>query len=544
MLILKYTTKGKRKQDKKKILASVIALSLLSVGTFAWQSFSQEATNEVIEKVDTPGARTHDYFDGTDKNVFVENYATGDYAPDVYARIRLSEYFEYGKGAGNSDADTSNIKVVRGDIKIADTPLFSDVDTWDVYKLGSVADASNESIRTFRDLELGGEIYYMPTFNQDNTSQEAEVKGNYRDEFGEVKEVPYDDYKNYEENDQDSGYVATAAETASTETNHTAKSTENAKIIAMSDWLDLNEEEQIGEYWVFDTTGWAYYAKPIVGATASGLLLDGITQVSNPKSEWYYAIDVKVQLATLGDWGDQQSTEGDTDNIGMYEDLTDDAMELLTKVSAMDGLVKPETSQPEEPEESNLLELIGMSKEELTELVGTDDTLQISDKEYFVLAIDTIDTYSVSGESEGESEAALLWMAEPLNDVVYTYTLLGNSTWSESNIRTVLESVVTNDTVLDSLSLRVDTTVEPYNGVAVDTYDRLYPLSYEEINETYELANSQRAITSADVATYSWLRSPFMETNVIMLHNTNGSVNNFVEAKYIATIRPALWAEL
>lgn len=549
MLILKFTTKKNRisKRDKNKIIASILTLSILASGTFAWQSFSQLATNEIIEKVDTPGARLHDYFNGSDKNVFIENYASGEYAPDVYARIRLAEYFEYGKNAGSTDANVSGITIVRGDIAVADTPILSDVDTWDIYDFASKAVEEDESIRTYRGLELGGEIYYMPTFNQDNTDLNSEVKGSYRDELGEVKEIPYDDYKSYNENDQETGFIITASEIASSESSHTAKLTEHAEVMSMADWLDMDEEQQIGDYWVFDTTGWAYYAKAIEAETATGLLLDGITQFCNPSEEWYYAIDVKAQLATYGDWGNPLAEQDGTDDIGMYKDLTDEAMSLLSKVSGSDVIVQQEPEDPEEPEiveESHLVEITGYTKEEIIEMVGTDDTLEIDGLEYFALETDIVETYTMAGEPQGEKEAVLLWMAEPLNNITYTYTLLGNSTWSGSNLRTVLESVADNNNTLDELTLRVETTVESYTGANTATYDRLYPLSYEEFEESYQLTGTSRAITSDDIATYTWLRSPFMSTNIIVLHNTNGSVNNFIESHYIGTVRPVFWAEL
>lgn len=165
MKVIKYIKKRRivmNKKSKKKAIAATLAAALLVTGTFAWQSFSQLATNEILESIDAPGGRLHDYFNGQDKDVFIENYATGDNAPDVYARIRLAEYYEYGAGAGSLTASSSSMTIVRGDIENDSTPSILDPDTWDIYDYT----ASTESdIREYRALELGGSSIYMPTFN-------------------------------------------------------------------------------------------------------------------------------------------------------------------------------------------------------------------------------------------------------------------------------------------------------------------------------------------------------------------------------------------
>ncbi|MFR9546941.1 MAG: hypothetical protein SNJ29_15400, partial [Rikenellaceae bacterium] len=93
------STKVTSNNRNKKALATVTALALLTTGTFAWQSFSQEATNKTIGRLDDPGARLHDDFDGENKDVYVENYGvTEDGGKPVYVRIRLDEFMSVGTG--------------------------------------------------------------------------------------------------------------------------------------------------------------------------------------------------------------------------------------------------------------------------------------------------------------------------------------------------------------------------------------------------------------------------------------------------------------
>ena len=75
------------------ITAVAVSAAILLGGTYAWQSISQTALNEKIVEVN-PGGRLHDDFDGTNKDVYVENF--GD--TPIFARVRLDEYMEIGAG--------------------------------------------------------------------------------------------------------------------------------------------------------------------------------------------------------------------------------------------------------------------------------------------------------------------------------------------------------------------------------------------------------------------------------------------------------------
>ena len=84
---------------KRKLISAITAVAvsaaILLGGTYAWQSISQQALNEKIVEVN-PGGRLHDDYDGTNKDVYVENF--GD--TPIFARVRLDEYMEIGAGAG------------------------------------------------------------------------------------------------------------------------------------------------------------------------------------------------------------------------------------------------------------------------------------------------------------------------------------------------------------------------------------------------------------------------------------------------------------
>ncbi len=333
-------------QEKKKLksaTASVTAIALLLTGTFAWNAFDQEALNKTIGLSDNAGARLHDDFDGTNKDVYIENY--GDEGQDlVYARIRLDEYMEVGTGAGTG---ATGLDVLRGDKakEGVSTPSVNDVSTWDTYLYGSTSTGTD--IRKYRDLEFGGSTIYMPTFNKNADSLAADINGTLEGPDGDMftDADAYLDYETFtdgqertqdaiydiDDNDLDEGSASVEGTNHMLEEEtHTAKSTLDAEVMSMDTWK-TDKNAQPGEYWVYDTDGWAYWAQPIEPQTATGLLLTGIVVNENPSGEWFYAINVVSQIATAGDWG---SAEAGT---GFYEggSPSEDALGLLDRVAGL-----------------------------------------------------------------------------------------------------------------------------------------------------------------------------------------------------------------
>ena len=92
---------SKQKKAVSAIAAAVLTVGVLLTGTFAWQSISQTARNE-SDGFANPGGRLHDDFNGSDKNVYVENFTDAEDGSPIFARIRLYEYMEIGPGAGDA----------------------------------------------------------------------------------------------------------------------------------------------------------------------------------------------------------------------------------------------------------------------------------------------------------------------------------------------------------------------------------------------------------------------------------------------------------
>ena len=153
--------------SKKKIAASAVAVGTAAVlalgGTFAWQSISQEALNEAMDTIN-PGGRLHDDFNGQNKDVYVENFTEDGTA--VFARVRLDEYMEIAVGDGAATPLVEN--TVR-----------NNVETWITRKPGTVDMTEDTTFGAYWDWNMGGQTTYMPTFNMNKDSLDADINGTY-----------------------------------------------------------------------------------------------------------------------------------------------------------------------------------------------------------------------------------------------------------------------------------------------------------------------------------------------------------------------------
>lgn len=328
------------------LVAIVMAATILFGGTFAWQSISQEALNEIRGGVN-PGGRLHDDFDQPkingdtrifDKDVYVENFTSTYDGVEIFARIRLDEYLEYGFGAGT---DSTNKSVTVVDPVPGDniTPSYEDRSTWTTFIPGQ-----NTALRDYWTLsyENGGSTVYMPTFNKDKDSLIPDINGTSADSFAThvdytegQTEQGYDVYDNDEneenelksqthlndliENGSASSFYETYKDHISpsdAKNAHTATEMDAAdKSMSMSAWLKMVADDGAydrnvhGNCWVYDEDGWFYWSEPISPGDATGLLLDNITQLKTlPHSEWYYGLNVVAQFVTVDDIGKDDSS--------------------------------------------------------------------------------------------------------------------------------------------------------------------------------------------------------------------------------------------
>lgn len=362
------------KEDKRRrrIIATILAVLVLLAGTYAWQSFSQEARNELKGELLNPGGRLHDHFDGTNKYAFIENYNLQDNKNEnddrgpIYVRMRIDEYLESGAGAGTGA--TSGVRTVRGDIRnpIFDTPIFRNKGTWDTFDLlGNYT----SDIRKYWDITLvedeNAQRYYLPTFNKRYDNLDSDVNGTYlagaqeegiNEPYSDaidyslgVNQDPVTDFAvyTYNQEDFDPEVYTPADELYIDEENglyyvketHTPVQTlEGAPMVSMAKWISMSQEDRVGDFWVCDVDGWAYWASALQPGTTTTSLFGGIEQLQNYSGTWYYANNVVAQMASAGDWGDRDGKTGFYGGLG----ITDNALALLNSISEMTAIIRLE----------------------------------------------------------------------------------------------------------------------------------------------------------------------------------------------------------
>ena len=382
------------------VAATAAAAAVLLTGTYAWQNLNQEALNASAGVVN-PGGRLHDDFNGTNKDVYVENFAD----ENIYARIQLTEYMEIGTGAGlDFTSDERNVTVLTS--REGTESSYADKSTWQIHKI-----EENETDKYWT-WTYGGNTIYMPTFNMNKDSLVADINGTFEGEDGTDgaaekydeqtgkytdQEDRYSDYETYTEgqtlegkevydadtNDVDEGegaVVGTNIREVEAQT-HTAKSTEHAEVVSMEKWMyELSDEEkEANGYWVYDTDGWAYWSKPIAPDTATGLLLNGIELTGVVDDNWYYAINVTAQFITANDIG--LPTDKNPAGSGFYDtakgtEPSADALALLESIG-----VKTTNDDVENQPQGNdtiIIRVDDTSEYATTGYLKSDDTLQLS----------------------------------------------------------------------------------------------------------------------------------------------------------------------
>ena len=267
---------------RKKVLTITVAVSLIALiiaGTFAWTNFSAHIINEFRgigaggDTENEPGGTLHNNHEDSNKDVFIENWGN----EDLFVRIRLSEYMELGEGAGlhseENDPDTGlPIPHPQNEaVSLVNNATIDNVTTWNVHKPledDPTICIDDPGFHEYWSWNMGGSKYFFPA-PQNQRTDPAFIA-------------------------TDSGFDLTADSV--NDEGVSAQPTRDALVVTMQQWVDDGME--IGDYWVLDTDGWAYWAAPLASGQATGLLLNGVTQVIQPEKDYFYGVFVEAQMAT------------------------------------------------------------------------------------------------------------------------------------------------------------------------------------------------------------------------------------------------------
>lgn len=361
-------------EKKRKLTMVSVAFALCVVlmlgGTFAWSSISQTALNEFQGEMKNPGGRLHDDFDGKNKEIYVENFTKQNEGLPIIVRVRLYEYMEIGQNAGLNvtDQNRSGVTVLTQSGQADD---IDDYSKWDIFKFGS----SNHF--GYWDWTFGGSKFYMPTFLLDKDSKVSDINGKYDGLAANVAD--YTAYTNGQAKSDYEIHDGGAKDLATSEHYATATLTEDAAPMSMADWVSAGCE--LGNFWVFDEDGWAYWANLLPAQTSTALLLDQVNTSKVIAGKWYYGIYVESQMATPDevDVFDKDKADNGGGGVG-----SEHAKTLLQKLAESAGTISVDTQSFEDEDVVRAAEIQAIYEDMLMEeqeALDASDDLEIEYEE-------------------------------------------------------------------------------------------------------------------------------------------------------------------
>ncbi|MCL2866113.1 MAG: DUF6273 domain-containing protein [Lachnospiraceae bacterium] len=324
--------KASRGRKFAAITASVLAGAMLLTGTFAWSSISQRATNPLEGTPVEEGGRIHDHFDGSNKDVFAENFG----GSPLLVRIQLREFLEFD---GVSQVGTGALR--------------DSYNTWPVHNpTGTPTNIgiNTNGIGNYMSWTMGGQSTFMPTFNHQTTGNgglQTEASGRAIDFItdGSTAAGANDGSANFwNVGEELTGTVSFNGGISATRT-HVADNTlapragiANNGVITMAQWQALPADNRVGNFWVIDTDGWAYWANILMPGTATSLLLDAIHPTMPNNVDWYYAIHVIGEFVTTdsrGDWAGSPFGAPSSNANGLMDQVADDITVHITSANTV-----------------------------------------------------------------------------------------------------------------------------------------------------------------------------------------------------------------
>jgi len=235
------------------LTASVLVVSLLIGGAFAWSDFGQMVTNR-LRGIPDPDVQLHDDFDREGVNGFHEKdvYAENTGKVPTVIRIRFDEFFQVGNHVMTHDKEGNLSKI-------------NDKNTWQPRLFDDVPTTTDEMHHHFWDMSGNGKIY---------------LRG--------ITDLGWKDWSS-----ESVGSVGPNGQ----QFNNTLPS---STIITMAEYMNnraIYDAESADGCWILDTDGWCYWSKLLMPDTATNLLLDSVTlnQSNHPEENYVYFINVRME---------------------------------------------------------------------------------------------------------------------------------------------------------------------------------------------------------------------------------------------------------
>ena len=576
------------KKRLKSAGAVTLAAALLLTGTFAWSNSSSLLTNQAYGATN-PGGRLHDDFDGTNKDIYVENFGS----QNIYARVKLTEYMEIGSESYKNVDSTE-----RNATSVVSTATLNDKTTWTNYFKKSDSADKDKIAEYFEWTTNGGKTVYMPTFNKNKDSYVSDVNGRYVNKVDGAFSYTdyqdgshYTDYKVYAVDEEKEGFeivdaddntadelseymVTTAVNSADSDALKTnlgayltdgnvdantktvddqagavtyekvkhvaAETIEASAPITMETYNGYDASAKAAYVgWIIDEEdGWAYWSQKIAPNTATGLLLDSIGELKKSDGEnWYYAIDAEAQFITVDD-------EWDGGNAASApSDAAKTALGAMGLTKYKDKTTTPSEDSKDAATVKAAIKAVDSSK------IGTADAVVSVDGVDFIV-VDRDDDSAILLQKSAVKKSQFGSNNRWKGSTIETYL---NSTESDGylNGKTVLQELVGNGTEIK--------TAETYNRSGnnyVTTTDKVFLLSEADVfgtanktatttSEEFTNGTGKLNISSDVLATGSWwwLRSPRFYSTTVAIVDYDGTADSGI---YFGTydVRPAFSVNL
>ena len=267
-------------------------IAILVTSTYAWISVSSQIVDARFGRGKfnalVGGTLHNDRRDNSKyHDVYIENWGTRP----IYARIRLLEYMEIGKKPFVSGSDINN------------------PDTWAVHipkdddapEICGTSDLNGLNLHEYWEWGMGGQKYYYPA----------------RDDKRGIKENDLDYV-------DDASPIHLNAHSPDSPFGKPVRQTLNAEVMTMKQWIRTGCP--IGDYWVIDTDGWAYWANSIKPETATGLLLSSASIIRSVSADYEYRVFVEAQMTTKFN---EDETFFDYEKFGVNGGWTENGRQLM-----------------------------------------------------------------------------------------------------------------------------------------------------------------------------------------------------------------------
>ena len=447
---------------RKKVAVAISIISIMALllsSTWAFIDFTQHKTNPMqgeqqnsvtlLDEFTTP--EDWKTTDGpVKKEISVKNLSTS--VDPMFVRVQLKEYFELAEFEPVKDSTDTIILFATH----ADGPKKGEYITW-AEKLAEYPDYDYDYCYVEKDT-IGGKEYAITKSAEERDGiygKPMYVLGDVKvffdsdqggaptksDKPGEPHKIQYPDHPECKYNIHKWGETITDecpeceikkdGDMSKENIHEYIKWNLGYDVKTMQEWIDSGAE--LGEFWIVDIDGWAYWANPLFPGTSTAMIMQSLELLKNP-GRFEYQIHVDMEALTLEDMDKWTNTSAEAGHIIHRFKNAD----LEVKVKKLDDLLGPAGAVRSINENGTIL---------LTEGIDTSDKITIDGPDVKNLTIigDGNEINSSNSRSfaiEGLEDAKIRLSNININSTSTAGLARGISVWGNTNLELIIEDSV------------------------------------------------------------------------------------------------------